>query len=203
MPTQVLGTTFDRRDQGQAMLYSAFGWLIYMVLVTIADINWPRDVSPALMISALARFGSIVAFVAAVLAFTRTMPESLKLPTWTTAALALLGGAIQLSGVFELMKRLPDLGDFTGTFLIAQLVYAVALFPFSYCLWKHPMFPRWLAVALAIDGLFWICYYIANITDFAYLFFEILAWGPSMLIEFAVGIFFVRVGITLSRMAQN
>ncbi|MEJ5998610.1 hypothetical protein [Corynebacterium sp. H130] len=202
MQKAALGTLYEGRDQGQAMLYAAFGWALYLILVTFADVNWPDGADFKSMISALARFGSIIAFLGAAIAFSHSMPRSLRTPAIITSILAVVGGAIQLSGVMDLMQRVPDIGAFNATFLVAQFVYSLALFPLSYCLRRHPLFPEWLGVGLAIDGLFWILYYIVNLRDFENLFFEILAWGPSMIIETLVGIYFIRAGIKLVKMTQ-
>lgn len=100
------------------------------------------------------------------------------------------------------MARLPDFGEFTATFFVAQLIYAFALFPFAYCLLKHPLFPTWLAVCLFLDGVFWIAYYWANVNKFAYLLSEALAWGPSFIIESLVGLWFIRAGLTLKKLSK-
>lgn len=197
MTDRLLGTVHEGRDQGRSMLLTAFAWTLYLILVSIADASWSSS-----MLSALTRFASVWCFIVASLIFLNAMPHYLHIPARMTVVLAVLGAAVQLSGVLELMQRVPDFVQFEATFYIAQLIYAIALFPFAYCIRLHPLFPRWLALGLALDGFFWIAYYWASINHFAYTFFEVLAWGPSMIIEILAGIYFIRAAIQLTRMTK-
>lgn len=197
MAERVLGTVYEGRDQGRSMLLASFAWFLYIVWVSIADANWSSS-----MVSALTRFASICCFVTACLIFLGAMPRYLRVPTRLTVIIALTGAVVQLSGVSELFQLVPNFGEFEATFYIAQLIYALAMFPFAYCVMNHPLFPKWLAIALFIDGVFWIAYYWASVNNFAYLTFEILAWGPSLMIEVLAGFYFIRAGFRLTKMAE-
>lgn len=195
MRERVLGTVFEGRDQGQAMLASAFSWLIYLILVSIADASWSSS-----LVSALTRLASVGAFVVACSLFLKAMPRFLHTAARITAVTAIAGAIVQLSGVLELMQRVPNFGNFEAAFYFAQLIYAFALFPFAYCIYNHPLFPKWLGIALVVDGLFWIAYYVAAVNKFAYILFEALAWGPSLVIEILTGVYFVWAGWKLLKM---
>ncbi|QGU01733.1 hypothetical protein CKALI_04270 [Corynebacterium kalinowskii] len=197
MTERVLGTVYEGRDQGRSMILASSAWFLYIVWVSIADASWSSS-----MVSALTRFASLWFFVSACLIFLGAMPRYLRVPTRLTVVIALIGAVVQLSGVLKLFQRVPNFGEFEATFYIAQLIYALAVFPFAYCLKNHPLFPKWLALALTLDAVFWIAYYWASVNNFAYLIFEILAWGPSLIIEVLTGFYFVRAGLRLSRMAE-
>ncbi|MEJ5928860.1 hypothetical protein WG915_09590 [Corynebacterium sp. H128] len=197
MADRDLGTIFDLRDQGLAMLITAAGWAGYLTLVAIADANWSTSIALA-----LTRFGGILCFFGVLIAYLGTMPTYLRTPKLMTFGIACVSGMIQLYGVSELIQRVPNFDGFETAFLIAQFVFAIALLPCAYCLYHHPLFPRWLAYGIALDGAFWLCYSCANLSRRWYTFFEILAWGPSLTIEVLFGIYFARVGLKLRRMSE-
>ncbi|QGU01734.1 hypothetical protein CKALI_04275 [Corynebacterium kalinowskii] len=176
------------------MLITAIGWAGYLILVVIADANWSTSIPLALI-----RFGGILCLFGVLIAFLSAMPAYLRTLKLLTFRIGAISGLIQLYGTLELIQRVPNLGSFETSFLIAQFVFAIALFPCAGCLYYHPLFPRWLAIGIALDGVFWICYSLANIGHEWYAFFEILAWGPSLMIEVLFGVYLVRVGLKLRR----
>lgn len=91
MSYPVLGTVFERRDQGDHMLLAAGSWICYLVLVSIADATWSTS-----MVSALTRLASVFCFLAAVAVFLGSMPHFLQAPARITATLAIFGGSLQL-----------------------------------------------------------------------------------------------------------
>ncbi|MFV8380835.1 hypothetical protein [Corynebacterium hindlerae] len=198
MNERSLGTAYDCLDQGRAMLFCAGGWVVYLILVSVADI-----INPGSIFSALTRFGSTTVFICAVLAFPSSMPAFLKVPTRITVGFALIGSAVQLSGVFNLMEHIPNIGQFTASFLFAQLLYAGGLFALSYCFLQHPLFPSWIAIALAIDASFWVAYYIITSQTGWNLFLEVLAWGPSMVVESCIAFYLAKVGLQLQKVPKT
>lgn len=197
MSESSLGTVFQRRDQGQSMIFAATGWCFYLVLNSKADLDWSAS-----LVSAIARLGAIFAFFGATVAFLGSMPGFLKVPARLTFLIAFVGGVLQFISIQGLFQIIPDFSSFVETFLIGQFVFSLALFPFAYCLYKHPMFPRWLGIALAVDGVFWSIYCLTYPYEIINHILQMLAWGPFLLIEILVGVYYFYVGSKLSTMPR-
>lgn len=189
-----LGSEYERQDQGESMIFAAAAWICYLSLVTVAD-----QLEPGSVIAALTRFGGVLCVFAALVAFYLAMPKSLSVPKTSVVVLGTLGLAWHLLGVTEIMAVRPEIQAFFGSLLVSQLMYAIALLSFAYCLHRHPHFPSWLAFGMACDGPAWLTFYWfqAHYSEITSTRYAIML--PFLLIEALTGWFFIRNGIRMRR----
>lgn len=184
-----LGSVFDIRDQGQAMQYTAWGWLAALPLFGIANISATDSVA-----AAICRLGGLLVYIFTLLAFFASMPRYLRHAKYFCSVLTVMAFLLQFNGVFHVMAISPQINEFFTSILMAQFLYILVAATVGYCFFRHPLFPHWLAFGMVIDSWFWTAFYWLKATGNPSAIIQDFGGIPMTALEIAIGICLYRNG---------
>lgn len=196
MHTDILGSSHDKRDQGRCMIFSAVAWFTYLVLITVADF-----IPKTSLFAPLTRLGSVLCMITVIVSMFGALPRFLSLAKNLIAIFGLAGCLFQTLAIMDLLSTQPEISGFFNTVIVSQILYNLALFPFAYCIYRHPMFPRWLGIAMVFDGVFWVIFYWLMASNAFLSPWGYLIMVPFLAIELTTGVLYIRNGLQLSRTA--